>query len=162
MVILAVMCALLLVPPLLRSWLADRWSSRPGFGRPITPWRLRPQGRFGRSGAGPAAGVGGSRARDDDRPSYLVGTGVGQAPSPGYRTRTARAAMRRRRQTVLYALLVATATTAVGAFEFGVNALVGVNLLVDGLLIVYVYLLVQVRRGAERRRQMGPARSRAA
>jgi hypothetical protein len=69
----------------------------------------------------------------------------------GYAVRSPRADIRRRRQNVLFALVIAAVATAVGGFGLGVNALIGINLLVDALLVFYVYLLVQVRRAEEER-----------
>jgi len=65
--------------------------------------------------------------------------------------RSGRADVRRRRLNVLVALLAVAAVTAIGGFGLGVSAMVGVNLLVDAILVFYVYLLVQLRRAEEER-----------
>ena len=59
------------------------------------------------------------------------------------------------------ALLALASATAIGGFALGVSALVAVNLLVDAVLVFYVYLLVQLRR-AEEQRAMRYAWSKAA
>jgi len=65
--------------------------------------------------------------------------------------RSGRADVRRRRLNVLMALLAVAAATAIGGFGLGISAMVGVNLLVDAILVFYVYLLVQLRRAEEER-----------
>ncbi|HKA05105.1 MAG TPA: hypothetical protein VKD67_12280 [Acidimicrobiales bacterium] len=59
--------------------------------------------------------------------------------------------MRSRRQNVLVALVTTASFSAVGGFALGVGVLVDVNLLADGLLLFYVYLLARRRRADERR-----------
>src|SRR5262245_52365715 len=90
---------------------------------------------------------------------YAAGYGppIARRPRPapmtpmGYRVPSARASVRRRRQNVLFGLLVLAAVTALGGFGLGVSFLIGVHLLVDALLVFYVYLLVQLRRAEEER-----------
>jgi hypothetical protein len=83
-------------------------------------------------------------------------------PAPmGYSVRSGRADVRRRRQNVLFGLLAAAAVTALGGFGLGISALIAVHLLIDALLVFYVYLLVQLRR-AEEQRAMRYAWSKAA
>ena len=65
--------------------------------------------------------------------------------------RSGRADVRRRRLNVLVGLLAVAATTAIGGFGLGISALVAVNLLVDAILVFYIYLLVQLRRAEEER-----------
>jgi hypothetical protein len=78
--------------------------------------------------------------------------GRSSRPVPiGYSMRVGRADVRRRRLNVLVALLALAGVTAVGGFGLGVSAMAGVNLLVDAILVFYVYLLVQVRRAEEER-----------
>jgi hypothetical protein len=72
-----------------------------------------------------------------------------------YSVRSGRADVRRRRLNVLVGLLAVAATTAVGGFGLGISALVAVNLLVDAVLVFYVYLLVQLRRAEEERALRG-------
>jgi hypothetical protein len=81
--------------------------------------------------------------------------------SMGYPARSSRAEARRRRQNVLFFLLVAAVVTALAGFGLGNSALIAVHLLVDALLVFYVYLLVQLRR-AEEQRAMRYAWSKAA
>jgi hypothetical protein len=69
----------------------------------------------------------------------------------GYSMRSTHADVRRRRQNVLVALLAGAAVTAVGGFALGISALVGLNLVIDALLVFYLYLLVQLRRAEEER-----------
>jgi hypothetical protein len=188
-VILAAMWVLVLVPPLLRSRSEGRPStsvgsfrhqlatlSRTGPGsraarrslpRSVVPMQVpvrRPAGFDARQMRGPA-----SSYYDDE---YDDHSGHGYAPSGmqpragrpvpmGYSVRSGRAEVRRRRQNVLFALLAAAVVTALGGFGFGVSALIAVHLLVDALLVFYVYLLVQLRR-AEEQRAMRYAWSKAA
>jgi hypothetical protein len=100
----------------------------------------------------------GARARAATR----TGRVPTRRPAPiGYSVRSGRAEVRRRRQNVLFGLLAAAAVTALAGFGFGVSALIAVHLLIDALLVFYVYLLVQLRR-AEEQRAMRYAWSKAA
>ncbi len=83
-------------------------------------------------------------------PSRMSGYGARNAPV-GYWMRSGRAEVRRRRLNVLVGLLAIAATTAIGGFGLGISALVGVNLVVDAVLVFYIYLLVQLRRAEEER-----------
>ena len=65
--------------------------------------------------------------------------------------RSGRSDVRRRRLNVLMALLAVAVASAIGGFVLGISAMVGVNLLVDAILVFYVYLLVQLRRAEEER-----------
>jgi hypothetical protein len=111
---------------------------------------------------------------DDDYDDYRPYSGArGQVPARagrvptrrpapiGYSVRSGRAEVRRRRQNVLFGLLAAAAVTALGGFGLGLSALIAVHLLIDALLVFYVYLLVQLRR-AEEQRAMRYAWSKAA
>jgi hypothetical protein len=94
------------------------------------------------------------------------GTPMTRRPRPpvapvGYSMRSSRADVRRRRQNVLFGLLALAAATALGGFGLGISSLIAVHLLVDALLVFYVYLLVQLRR-AEEERAMRYAWSKAA
>ncbi len=80
-----------------------------------------------------------------------VAAPMGRPMPVGYSMRTGRADVRRRRLNVLVALLAIAAVTAVGGFGLGFSPMVGVNLLVDAILVFYVYLLVQLRRAEEER-----------
>jgi hypothetical protein len=112
----------------------------PGAGMPFQGQALQYQGGYD-DYRGPSAGYGGPpmRARSS-RPAPI-----------GYSARTSRSDVRRRRQNVLFGLVAAAAVTALGGFGLGISALVGVNLLVDAVLVFYVYLLVQLRRAEEQR-----------
>jgi hypothetical protein len=57
----------------------------------------------------------------------------------------------RRRRNVLGGLVMAVLSTALVGVGTGVPALIGLNLLVDASLILYLYLLVRRRRTIERR-----------
>jgi hypothetical protein len=79
----------------------------------------------------------------------------GRVSPSAYPMRSARADVRRRRLNVLVGLLAVAATTAIGGFALGISALVAVNLVVDAVLVFYVYLLVQLRRAEEERAMRG-------
>jgi hypothetical protein len=189
-VILAAMWVLVLVPPLLRSRSEGRPSTSVGSFRQqlATLSRTGPDPRAARAlqrsvvsmhAASRRAPAGRHPGRaqatyydgyDDERPhpaarGYTptrVGRAPARRPAPiGYSVRSGRAEVRRRRQNVLFGLLAAAVVTALGAFAFGVSALIAVHLLVDALLVFYVYLLVQLRR-AEEQRAMRYAWSKAA
>ncbi len=189
-VILAAMWVLVLVPPLLRSRSEGRPSTSVGSFRHqlATLSRTGPGSRAARRSLSrsvvpmhvpgrPAPGVDGRQVRGPVSPYYddheyddLAGHGyapsaprsrVGRPVPMGYSVRSGRAEVRRRRQNVLFALLAAAVVTALGAFGLGIRALIAVHLLVDALLVFYVYLLVQLRR-AEEQRAMRYAWSKAA
>jgi hypothetical protein len=115
-----------------------------------------PQGPAGRLAAVP------QDPYDDRHGAYASGyepRGYGARPGRsiartaplGYSMRSGRAEVRRRRLNVLVGLLAIAATTAIGGFGLGLSALVAVNLVVDAILVFYVYLLVQLRRAEEER-----------
>ena len=189
-VILAAMWVLVLVPPLLRSRSEGRPSTSVGSFRQqlATLSRTGPDPRAARAlersvvsmhaaerraadrtrGRGPAAYY--YDEYDDYRPYPGAGGHAApraarmpaRRPAPiGYSVRSGRAEVRRRRQNVLFGLLAAAAVTALGGFGFGISALIAVHLLIDALLVFYVYLLVQLRR-AEEQRAMRYAWSKAA
>jgi hypothetical protein len=92
----------------------------------------------------------------DNRPPYgarprRMSAPAGRTVPVGYSLRSGRADVRRRRLNVLVGLLAVAATTAIGGFALGISALVAVNLLVDAILVFYVFLLVQLRRAEEER-----------
>ena len=187
-VILAAMWVLVLVPPLLRSRSEGRPSTSVGSFRQqlATLSRTGPDPRAARalqrsvvSMHSAARRTGGDRRSVpppgaphyyddfyDYRPTRGYAPARAMAPrarpaSMGYSVRSGRAEVRRRRQNVLFGLLAAAAVTAIGAFGFGVSGLIAVHLLIDALLVFYVYLLVQLRR-AEEQRAMRYAWSKAA
>ena len=155
-VILAVAWIVVLVPPLLRSRSDGRPSTSIGSFRqqlatlsrtgPDRRGVVRPLNRPVGVPRGPARhpgayGPGGARPGRVDRPVRparlldALASGRG-APAPAQRARRpARLA----------------ATTAIGGFGLGISALVAVNLVVDAILVFYVYLLVQLRRAEEER-----------
>ena len=63
----------------------------------------------------------------------------------------ARAAMRRRRQNVIKALLVAVVVTGFIGFGMKQRTFMTANVIADVLLVGYVYLLVQIRKGEQTR-----------
>ena len=80
---------------------------------------------------------------------------------PPERSRAVRTAVRCRRRNVLFAFVVTISVTAVGGFGWGSAILVAVNVFADGFFVLYVVLLVRLRR-AEERRAMWELCSRAA
>ncbi len=137
LILLAVVWAIVLVPPFLRS----RAELRPGssvssfrqdlavIGRTQGTTSLRPIG---------------------SRPAPLgsVGTASASAPIPG--TPTGRTAARKRRRDVLFCLAATAGFTLLLALAFG-GAMVLLHLTVDAVLAAYLYLLVQMRKAAEER-----------
>ena len=95
------------------------------------------------------------------RRGYVAARPIARPTPRSYPVRSGRAEVRRRRQNVLFALIAVAAVTAIGGFGLGISALIAVHLLVDALLVFYVYLLVQLRR-AEEQRAMRYAWSKAA
>ena len=155
-VILAVAWIVVLVPPLLRSRSDGRPSTSIGSFRQqlATLSRTGPERRA----------VVRPLHREMPRATYpprLAAVPQHRRAPVGYSVRSSRADVKRRRQNVLVALLATAAFTAIGGFVFGVGPLIGVNLIVDALLVFYVYLLVQLRR-AEEDRALRDAWSRAA
>jgi hypothetical protein len=122
---------------------------RAGTGRPTAP---RYEYEYDDEAYPPGTG----RSIRDTSVSYrsvrpLGPTAPARPRAVGYSMRSTRADVRRRRQNVLVALLATAAVTAVGGFALGISALVGLNLVVDALLVFYLYLLVQLRRAEEER-----------
>jgi len=136
LILLAIVWAIVLVPPMVRN----RVDSRPGSS--VTSFRngLDVLGR-----AAPGSGLGVRRAPMAD------------LPLPG--APTGRAAARRRRRDVLVALAATAAFTFLLALAFG-GILILLHLAVDVVLAGYVYLLVQMRKLAGERstkvRYLGP------
>jgi hypothetical protein len=180
-VILAAMWVLVLVPPLLRSRSEGRPSTSVGSFRQqlATLSRTGPDPRAARALQRSAMHPPTGRQVADVRPlrgpvspyyddydghpqtrGYVAARPIAR-PARGYAVRSGRAEVRRRRQNVLFALLAAAAVTALGGFGLGISGLIAVHLLVDALLVFYVYLLVQLRR-AEEQRAMRYAWSKAA
>jgi hypothetical protein len=182
-VILAAMWVLVLVPPLLRSRSEGRPSTSVGSFRQQlnTLSRTGPDPRAARAlhrSAVPMHAPSRRQVGDvrllrgqvspyyddhDDRPQTRGYAAPRPAahPARGYAVRSGRAEVRRRRQNVLFALLAAAAVTALAGFALGISGLIAVHLLVDAVLVFYVYLLVQLRR-AEEQRAMRYAWSKAA
>jgi hypothetical protein len=183
-VILAAMWVLVLVPPLLRSRSEGRPSTSVGSFRQQlnTLSRTGPDPRAARALHRSAVSMHASGRRQvgdvrplrgpvspyyddyDDHPQtrgYAAARPIARPTTSGYAVRSGRAEVRRRRQNVLFALLAAAAVTALGGFGLGISGLIAVHLLVDALLVFYVYLLVQLRR-AEEQRAMRYAWSKAA
>jgi len=172
-VILAVAWIVVLVPPLLRSRSDGRPStsigsfrqqlatlSRTGpdrravvrplnrpMGVPRGPARYPGHSRLARV-PGSHDGGGGYRATRPASSPYARTAPLGY---PGLSLRSGRAEVRRRRLNVLVGLLALAGVTAIGGVALGISALVAVNLLVDAVLVFYVFLLVQLRRAEEER-----------
>ena len=119
---------------------ADGYDDRRGYGAPA--------GRGARAPGYPAA-------RSPYGRTAAGGYAKGGYPGGGYPMRSARSDVRRRRLNVLVGLLAVAATTAIGGFGLGISALVAVNLVVDAVLVFYVYLLVQLRRAEDDRAMRG-------
>ena len=131
--ILGITWVVVLVPPLVRSWIHDRRAASME-----RPRRRRPPG--GETYWKPAANV---RVTSSTAAQHRYREQRGRSPRPLL-------AGERRRRTVLGALVVAVVFTAVGAGT-GVHAVIGLNLLTDALLVLYVCLLVRRRRAIEHR-----------
>ena len=178
LVILAVMWVLVLVPPLLRSRTdgrpnhsissfqrqlrtLQRTGRSPRHGT-VTYLRSQPAGR--RGPAGSSLG----RYADDDEYGYGYDDEYDRyptqaprhAPQPAYRAPVGRSrgyaavqreAMRRRRMNVLLLLAGGTAFTGILAFGMGMTGLRWVAVACGVALVLYVVLLVQMRRAAELR-----------
>lgn len=165
-VILAAMWLVVLVPPLLRSRSEARPSeSISSFQRQLsTLGRSTPTGTFR-----PARPLGyaGPPARVTARPHGPRTTTFGPAPrtqraaaygpatrgwsaAPPHRL-SQRTAAKRRRQQVLLTLVALAFFTAVLSFGLGIQAALVAHVVVDALLVGYVYLLVQLRKLEEER-----------
>jgi hypothetical protein len=165
LVILAVMWVLVLVPPLLRS----RSDGRPNHSISSFQRQLR---TLQRTGGVPARGsvtylrgtapVG---RQAQSRPIYADDgrygdDGYGYAPrrGPVSSARYAaarREAMRRRRQNVLLTLVAATFGTGVLAFGMEITSLTWVFVACSAALVVYLLLLVQIRKAEDLRAGRG-------
>jgi hypothetical protein len=168
LVILAVMWVLVLVPPLLRS----RSDGRPNHSISSFQRQLRTLQRTGGVPArgsitylrGPASagrqaqshyaddGYGYGRYADDGQYGYSP------RPRPVRSARYAAAqrdAMRRRRQNVLLTLVAATFGTGVLAFGMELTSLTWVFVACSAALVLYLLLLVQLRKAEELRAGRG-------
>jgi len=168
-VILAVAWIVVLVPPLLRSRSDGRPSTSIGSFRqqlatlsrtaPDRRGVVRPLNRPMGVPRGPARHPGSGYAGDDRSvyaawPARPVSSPYARTAPLGYSglsVRSGRAEVRRRRLNVLVGLLALAAVTAIGGFAVGISALVAVNLLIDAVLVFYIYLLVQLRRAEDER-----------
>jgi len=150
-VAIAVVWVVVLGPPLVRSWLRDRRSASAIAARPRLGPTRHPDPRLRPVGDDPAAG----------RASHKANASTGEVVALVDRSLAARAAVRCRRRNVLFALVVTVSVTAVGGFGWGSGVLIAVNIVADGFLVLYVFLLVRARR-AEERRAMWELWSRAA
>ena len=152
LVILAVMWVVVLVPPLLRS----RQDSRPSdsvvsFRRQLST--LQRTGPHVRTMARPHGGARRGSAIGAAPARVRASTAVYGSPRPTYggAYRMSRSAVRRRRQNVLSVLTLAALVTLVAAAASGRRPLWYAHVVVDVLLVGYVYLLVQLRKLAEHR-----------
>ena len=129
-VILAAMWLVVLAPPLLRSRSDSRNSSMVSFRRHLsTLQRTTPGvGSYGSAPLRPAVGYRAPRVQSVTRQAH------------------ARAAMRRRREAILKGLIAAVGLTGLLGFGLGLADFKVLNLVVDVLLVGYVYLLVQLRK----------------
>jgi hypothetical protein len=137
LILLAIVWAIVLVPPLVRN----RADLRPGSS--VSSFRQD------------LAVIGRTSPTSSFRPSALPGVGptIGSRPSarggaPLAGTPGGRAAARKRRRDVLFVLGGVAGFTFLLALAFG-GPLLLVHLVADGALAGYVYLLVQMRKLAE-------------
>jgi hypothetical protein len=135
-VVLAVMWIVVLVPPLLRSRSIGRPSSSVGdFRRQLSTLQTTPAVRSqGSSHLRPVAAY---------RPSA---GGTRAAVRPVAAPRAARSAVKQRRQNILVSLVALSAITAIIGFGVPIQAIGLLNLVIDVLLLGYVYLLVQIKK----------------
>jgi hypothetical protein len=127
------MWIVVLVPPLLRSRSIGRPSSSVGdFRRQLSTLQTTPTVRsHGSSHLRPVAAY---------RPS-AGGTRTAVRP-----VAAPRSAMKQRRQNILVTLVALASVTAIVGFGMPIRAIGLLNLLIDVLLLSYVYLLVQIKK----------------
>lgn len=138
LLILAVLWAAVLIPPLFKA----RTERRRGDSIGDFSYRL---GVIGRTG-----GFTPSRPAPP-APMSLAGTMGAPGPRPGAAPRGMTVAQRRRRD-VLVGLFAAVSVTFVAALLTGSTMVWGLQLLVDALLVTYVVLLVRMRTLAAEQR----------
>jgi hypothetical protein len=166
LLILAVVWAVALIPPLLRS----RSELRPGssvasFRRTLSDMSRIP-GRAGYPGMGgpanPASPVRAFRGAPSQAARSRTGVQrIGSSPyatPPGYgyspglaRARANRAAMIRRRQNVLFTLVTAVVITGIAGFALGAVVMRTAFFICLILLALYVWMLATLRRNEELR-----------
>ena len=137
-VVLAVMWIVVLVPPLLRSRAIGRPSSSVGdFRRQLSTLQ---------STTPPVRSSYGS--------SHLRPVAAYRSPTGGTRTAVrpvsaptaARSAVKQRRQNILVGLVTSAALTAIVGFGMPIRAVGLANLVIDVLLVSYIYLLLQIKK----------------
>jgi len=151
LLLIGVMWAVVLLPPLLRSRSDGRPStSIVGFQRQLSSLqRARPASAHARyklnrppsGGRRPVATVSRSASRTRPTPAYR----------PAYRALNRRELARRRRRHVFILLGLAALATLGGYLATGNSKLFALNMVADLVLGGYVYLLVQIRRLGELR-----------
>lgn len=145
LILLAVVWAIVLVPPFVRN----RAELRPGSS--VSSFR-QDLAVIGRTQPGSThRAVGHSLQPISSNPAGAaapMGAPAPAAPIPG--TPTGKAAARKRRRDVLFALAATAGFTLLLALAFG-GAMVLLHVAVDAALAAYVYLLVQMRKSAEER-----------
>lgn len=150
LLLIGVMWAVVLLPPLLRSRSDGRPStSIVGFQRQLSSLqRTRPAPSAGyslhRSGAPGSTRSVATAHRPPARHAPL-------AHRPVYRATSRRELARRRRQNVFVVLSLAAAMTLVCYLATGSSKLFALHIVADLVLAGYVYLLVQIRRMGELR-----------
>ena len=129
------MWIVVLVPPLLRSRAIGRPSSSVGdFRRQLSTLQTKTNPTVRSHGAShlrPVAAY---------RPSGSTRTAVRPVAAP------VRSAMQQRRQNILVGLVALAAVTAVIGFGMPIRAIGLLNLVIDVLLVSYVYMLVQIKK----------------
>jgi hypothetical protein len=151
LLLIGVMWAVVLLPPLLRSRSDGRPStSIVGFQRQLSSLqRTRPgsaHARYSLNRPAPGARRPGTTMT---RPPARVG--LAPAYRPAYRALNRRELAKRRRQHVFVLLVVAAVATLAGYLATGNSRLFALNMVADLVLAGYVYLLVQIRRLGELR-----------
>lgn len=135
------MWIVVLVPPLLRSRAIGRSTSVGDFRRQLSTLQSNPTVRSSYAGGGQLRPV------SAYRPSGVTRTVTRPAPAP----LAVRSAAMQRRQNILFSLVALAAVTGIAGFGMKIRVAGLANLLVDVLLVSYVYLLVQIKKQQQTR-----------
>jgi hypothetical protein len=151
LLLIGVMWAVVLLPPLLRSRSDGRPStSIVGFQRQLSSLqRTRPGSAHGSYALNRPAPAVRRPVATMSRP--VARAGMAPAYRPAYRPLSRREMAKRRRQHVFVLLGVAAGATLLGYLATGSSKLFALHMVADLVLAGYVYLLVQIRRMGELR-----------